>query len=78
MADYGDMLGRKDMSFKGADGENMPVVFNQGGAYQFAKLPDAKEQAPAESEKPKEKKSYKAVFGKPYIATPSEVEKLSR
>jgi hypothetical protein len=76
MADYGDMLGRKDMSFKGADGGNIPVVFNQGGAYQFAKLPDKAAQPSAEQEKPKVKKSYKAVFGKAYIASPSEIEKL--
>jgi hypothetical protein len=76
MADYGDMLGRKDMSFKGADGGNIPVVFNRGGPYQFAKLPDATEETVAEQEKPKVKRSYKAVFGKPYIASPSEIEKL--
>jgi hypothetical protein len=76
MADYGDMLGRKDMSFKSADGGSVPVVFNQGEAYQFAKLPDRPKEATPEA-KPKAKKSYKAVFGKPYIATPSEIEKLS-
>ncbi|MDR2090453.1 MAG: hypothetical protein LBP62_02215 [Clostridiales bacterium] len=76
MADYGDMLGRKEMSFKGTDGSDMPVVFDRGGAYRFSDIPAAPQKEKPPAAPPKEKRSYKAVFGKPYIASPSEVDKL--